>query len=531
LTKSDNVDDRDSVRSVIVYNGGRLIVPDGRDYVVNDLQIRAKGDSVGAAYIEGNLNMKNPRIIHDKRIKNDKYYFFTLPYDCPISKITQMNGKTMGPYGATWVIKYYDGAQRITNGGKVSNWKPLDAGATLKAGMGYVIGISSDDYKYVRFPMVANATFTEKNTAKTMDVTQYGHAQAYGTNGTDGTIGWNNVGWNLVGNPYIAYFTSDGSPTDGVNNGTINLAGYYSRSATGYDETTWDRLDTDHVYVTIPKIGAPGYDQTLASTTQLNPFTSFFVQAQATGTLTFATTSRDQVAKVMRAPAVNYNEVVVNLDVAGQSDHTTIILDNERDLSYEIGKDLLKWKGSWSTAPYFYSYDNANSQLAFNAVNYDEAQTSIPLGFYMPTNYARYTFSLNKSASQLQNIEHVYLLRNGSVVADLLTTDYTGTDLRRTSDNRQFAISIQRAADVVTPLHPIEDGELMPRAITERHHVRLEQLPAEGTVMVIDAVGRTVAMRTLNGADHTTFELPVDGIYTISIVTPARNYILKTVIR
>ena len=43
-----------------------------------------------------------------------------------------MNGKTMGPYGATWVIKYYDGAQRITNGGKVSNWKPLDAGATLK---------------------------------------------------------------------------------------------------------------------------------------------------------------------------------------------------------------------------------------------------------------------------------------------------------------------------------------------------------------------------------------------------------------
>ena len=57
LRKSANVDDRDSVRSVIVYNGGRLIVPDGRDYVVNYLQVRAKGHSVGAAFIEGNLMM------------------------------------------------------------------------------------------------------------------------------------------------------------------------------------------------------------------------------------------------------------------------------------------------------------------------------------------------------------------------------------------------------------------------------------------------------------------------------------------
>ncbi|HRS67833.1 MAG TPA: hypothetical protein P5564_04395, partial [Paludibacteraceae bacterium] len=137
----------------------------------------------------------------------------------------------------------------------------------------------------------------------------------------------------------------------------------------------------------------------------------------------------------------------------------------------------------------------------------------------------------DRNASLLQGIEHVYLLRNSSIIADLLTTNYTATDLKQKAENKEFAISIQRAAEVVTPVNPTEDDALMPRAITERHEVRVEQLPAEGTVMVMDAVGRTIATRTLTGADNITFELPVDGVYTITVMTPARNYTLKTVIR
>lgn len=441
-----------------------------------------------------------------------------------------MNGKTMGPYGATWVIKYYDGAQRIQNRGLSSNWKPVDVGATLKAGVGYVLYISSDVYKYVRFPMVANATFTEKNTAKSMDVTQYGHAQAYGTDGTDGTLGWNNVGWNLVGNPYVSYFMAKGAG-DSIMNGSTILKGRYLPNG-GYNENTWKLDDTENVYITVPDATADGgYSQKRVSSTQLDPFISFFVQADRTGSLNFATSSREQVAKVMRAPVVDYNEVVLNFDVAGKSDRTTIILDKERNTSYEIGQDLLKWKGKWGKTPYLYTFDNTNNPLAFNAINYDEAKSTIPVAFYMPTTGARYTFSVDRNASLLQGIEHVYLLRNGSVIADLLTTNYTATDLKLKAENKEFAISIQRAAEVVTPVNPTEDDTLMPRAITERHEVRVEQLPAEGTVMVMDAVGRTIATRTLTGADNITFELPVDGVYTITVITPARNYTLKTVIR
>ena len=529
LTKSNLAGDRDSVRSVIVYNGGRLIVNDGLDYKINDLQIRAKGDSVGAAYVEGILSMKNPRVIHDKRIENDKPYFFALPYDCPINRITQMNGKPMGPYGVTWMIRTYDGAQRITNGGKTNNWKTVDAGATLKAGVGYVLYLSSDIYKYVRFPMSANTSFTEKNTAKSMDVTQYGHAQAYGTDGTDGSIGWNNVGWNLVGNPYVSYFMAKGDG-DSIMTGSTMLKGRYLPNG-GFDKTTWKLDDTDNVYITVPDAVADGgYLQKRVSLTQLDPFISFFVQADRTGSLNFETSSREEVAKVMRAPNLDYNEIVLNFDVAGKFDQTTIILDKERNLSYEIGKDLLKWKGKWGKTPYVYSFDSKSAPLAFNAINYDEAQ-NVPIAFYMPTSNARYTFSLDRNASILQGIEHVYLLRGGSIIADLLTTDYTATNLKLKAENKEFAISIQRAAEVVTPVNPADDGSLMPYALTERHEVRVEQLPAEGTVMVMDAVGRTIATRTLTGADNMTFELPVDGVYTITVMTPARNYILKTVIR
>ncbi|NCB96654.1 MAG: hypothetical protein EOM35_09475 [Negativicutes bacterium] len=446
-----------------------------------------------------------------------------------------MNGKSLGVYGVTWGVKYYDGLSRVANRGLESNWKMLSYSETLEAGRGYIIQISSDYKKYVRFPMIAEATFTEKNTAKTLDVTQYGELQA-----SSGVLGYNNVGWNLVGNPYISYFTSavpeepEDPGIDGVNNGTVELGGYYMRNPGGFNENTWTRLHTSNIYVTIPNSNNVGYTQELASNTQLDPFISFFVQAQATGTLTFATTSRESSPSLVAASAKRTNEtntVALNLTVGSETDRTTILLDNYHTNSYEVGADLLKWKGSWNKLPYFYSFGGDNTPLAFNAINYDEAKSTIPVAFYMPTTGARYTFSIDRSRSNLEELEHVYLLRNGSIVADLLFADYTNTNLSRTQENKQFAISIQRAAEVVTPVNPTEDDLMMPRAITERHEVRVEQLPAEGTVMVMDAVGRTIATRTLTGADNTTFELPVDGVYTITVMTPARNYTLKTVIR
>ena len=337
-----------------------------------------------------------------------------------------------------------------------------------------------------------------------------------------------------MGNPYISYFTSASSGNDGVNNGTVELGGYYMRNSGGYNENTWTRLQTSNIYVTIPNSNNIGYTQELASNTQLDPFIAFFVQAQATGTLTFATTSRDSSPSLVAASAKRTNEtnaVALNLTVGTETDRTTILLDNYHTNSYEVGADLLKWKGSYAKLPYFYSFGGDNTPLAFNAINYEEAKSTVPVAFYMPTSYARYTFSIDRSRSNLEELEHVYLLRNGSVVADLLYSDYTNTNLKRVQENKEFAISIQRAAEVVTPVNPTEDDALMPRAITERHAVRVEQLPAEGTIMVMDAIGRTVATRTLTGTDNMTFELPVDGVYTITVMTPARNYTLKTVIR
>ena len=530
LTKSAQSEDRDSVRSVIVYPEGRLIVPDGLNYVVNDLQIRAYGDTVGAAFVEGSLLMNNPRVVHDKRVDNSKAYFFTLPYDCALSKVIQMNGQTMGPYGITWLVKTYDGAQRIQNRGLSSNWTTIAAGSTLRAGVGYVLYISSDVPKYVRFPMVGDASFTEKSNSKATNVTEYGHAQAYGTNGTNGTLGWNNVGWNLVGNPYVSYFLAKNGG-DSILYGKALLKGKYLHNSGGTNADTWIMEETDKLYVTIPDATADGgYVQKQVETTQLNPFSAFFIQADRTGTLRFSTSSRESV-RALSPSQVTSNQLVLHFDVAGKSDQTTLILQDDYSLNYEIGKDLLKWKGKWGKTPYLYTFDSDHNPLAFNAMNYSEASGIIPVAFYMPTSYARYTFSLDHATSSFDDIEHVYLLRNGSIVADLLTTTYTGTDLKLKSENVEFALSIQRTAGVVTPVNPAVGDELMPYLITDRHEVRLEQLPTQGTVVVMDAIGRTVATRRLDGATSTTFNMNEDGVYIITVYTPTHNYTLKTVIR
>ena len=108
------------------------------------------------------------------------------------------------------------------------------------------------------------------------------------------------------------------------------------------------------------------------------------------------------------------------------------------------------------------------------------------------------------------------------------TTSGTPSTVNFSGSYTFFAIKVPSSATYITQIViTYADGP----TITERHEVRVEQLPAEGTVMVMDAVGRTIATRTLTGADNMTFELPVDGVYTITVMTPARNYTLKTVIR
>lgn len=527
LTKTNNViNDRDSLNNIYVYSGGRLVVPEANNLTVRSLQIRANGDTVGSAYVEGNLKMDNPRIIHDKRIDNSKYYFFTLPYDCSVKQITEMNGKSLGLYGTSWAIKYYDGASRIENRGLESNWKLVPSTETLRAGKGYVIAIASEQKKFVRFPMVVAKTFTEKDNTKAINVTMYGYGQAQA-----GTLGYNNVGWNLVGNPYITYFSSDSSGTDGVNNGTIELSGEYQKVGQGI--TTWELINTDKIYVTVPSGGA--YAQFVASQRQLSPFISFFVQAQATGTLTFSTDSRNQapmmVSGVKSEAANPHNIVALDLNVNGNIDRTTFIINDAYTKDYEVGYDLLKWKGSWAKIPYVYSFDNENNPLAFNALSYDSAREIMPIGFYMPTNYAPYTFSINQAESDLNNLEHVYLLYKGSVVADLLVSDYTNTNIKRMAENKDFAITIQRAGNISTPIIETPTEGLVPYAWTSGHDLKLAQLPAEGNVIVRDAVGRIIASAVLTGDDTQMFTLPCDGVYVVSVINKQNNYTIKVVMQ
>ena len=94
---------------------------------------------------------------------------------------------------------------------------------------------------------------------------------------------------------------------------------------------------------------------------------------------------------------------------------------------------------------------------------------------------------------------------------------------------REANNSIQRSATVITPVAETVTEGLVPYAWIKGHEMRIEQVPAEGQLVILDAVGRAIEVRTLTGNHVETFTLRSDGVYAVSITTPQNQYILKVV--
>jgi hypothetical protein len=92
LVKTNGVNDRAEVRNLTIYPGGKLVVPsDKGDYTVQSVQFRVEKENAPLAKLIGNLITKDEQVIVSRRIKNDRYYFFSLPYDCNIADIHWAN--------------------------------------------------------------------------------------------------------------------------------------------------------------------------------------------------------------------------------------------------------------------------------------------------------------------------------------------------------------------------------------------------------------------------------------------------------
>lgn len=521
-------------RDMYVYAGSSLNIPAEQTMSLDKVRMFATNDSVSYAVINNSNDaaaaISVKEVSHVKRIDGRYWYPFSLPYNCNIADIDQLNGQPLGVYGTDWGIKYYDGQSRQKDGnstthyGEVSKyWTMMPKDGQLKAYTGYIIGLfvpAADEplMKSVNFPPATESAYTENADSKTTPITNWSDNLSAEPR---------HHGWNFVGSPYISLF--------GSNNNTLGEGLYNTYVQMGWTDALGKQQDKDHIYVSIPNGGNTNtYTQALASGVTIRPFSAYFVQAidptngqSNTLNLTYSKGPRSLPKWAPARTAKTDALILTELDITNGAlgDNTGVLVSNVYSAEYEIGDDLTKMYAA-AQKPQLYTIDAHNDKMAYQALP-DVLAHAIPLGIYVPQ-AGNYTLSLNRYVSRLEAAEAVYLLHNGAVVANLLLSDYTVAASAKGTVSG-YSLDIRRAPEVVTDIVPAAGDA--PYIIARDGVLAIANLPADAGVQVYDVLGHRLLQTDTHAAGTLQVPVPQTGVYTVVITTADGQQVLKTLLR
>lgn len=520
-------------RDMYVYAGSKLEIPEGTAMMLGSVYMFALNDSVSYAIVNNADGATAPAItignvVHIKRIDGRYWYPFSLPYDCNIADIDQLNGQPLGVYGTDWGIKYYDGQRRQSEGnstthyGEVSKyWTMMPEDGQLKAYTGYIIGLfvpAADEplMKSVNFPPATESAYTENADAKTTHITNWS---------VNLSAKPRHHGWNFVGSPYISLFGSN-NLGEGLNSTWVKM---------GWTDALGNQKDKGDIYVSIPNGGNTNtYTQALASGVTILPFSAYFVQAidptngqSNTLELTYSKSQRRLPTSAPARTAKTDALILTELDITNGAlgDNTGVLVSNVYSAEYEIGDDLTKMYAA-AQKPQLYTIDAHNDKMAYQALP-DVLAHAIPLGIYVPQ-AGDYTLSLNRYVSRLEAAEAVYLLHNGAVVANLLLSDYTVSASAKGTISG-YSLDIRRAPEVVTDIVPAAGDA--PYIIARDGVLAIANLPADAIVQVYDVLGHQLLRADTPATATLQVPVPQTGVYTVVITTADGQQVLKTLLR
>ncbi len=539
LTKvtDGTTNDHPQVRNVYVYEGASIVIPDGdnHNYTINGLSLRRKGDVVASAQVQGTGKFVLPAdepVCLDLRVDANNWHWFTLPFDCLIEDVTWVDG-TPAKYNTDWFLMYYDGESRAASTNPYDNhWKVYD-GTTIKAGKGYIVGITGDlthpNYTFeLRFPM-AQDVLTAEQTRKTVPV------NAWGVKSDNKP---NNLGWNLVGNPYLNYYKTavEYSP----------LAGLPLIKYTSSDLVVGEFYEEENG--NIPFLVTPidggwyEYRQELASEVNMMPFTAYFVQVGDPKTHTngealnasFEASNRGKKSIVRRAPReVEEIEepIIVRVELTnskGESDKTSLVIDDRFTNEYEMNGDFFKWFGdyyNYYTKPVLYTIGADQGKRAFNALNEELAKQPIPMGMYA-AQAGNYTFSLNQQFD-LSRVEEVWLYdATQSTYTNLMQSDYTFSTSKVNGAGR-FSLSVKLAPKVATNIDNVTADKVW--ATTHTKQVIVNGLENGMHLWLYDATGKLLYNEPTSNYQH-TYVVPQTGTYFVSVMNGNQKQTIKVVV-
>ncbi len=354
-----------SIGSVTNPSNNELIIPaDAKVTVSTDIlnegKIILKSTDSNSAQLKNTGSTTTPgTVILRKDLKaTSGWYFVSFPFDVTFANIKKTSTQTAvtigdfktatGPaYDDLYIIEY-NGARRDQTGTTTvtnsPNWDAVTTGPLL-AKRGYAILVKNDiEIDFIgttNSDMFANADKTASVINNHTNASSIHH------------------GWNLVGIPYTTAFD-----IANINQGTYYYV--YNRATQTYN-----------------------IKQKSVDTYQIDPFSSFFMQAGSTS-LTFANAGR-----ALKAPsAVNvadYSEIDLSLQNSSFSDRTQIRFSPTAMYDYELNVDAAK----------LLSLNNAVPQLWSKAQTFDVAinalpatATEVPLGIRIGTT-GDYSIKLN----------------------------------------------------------------------------------------------------------------------------------------
>ena len=550
LTKiaDDAANDHPEVHDIFVYENSSLIVPNGTNYTINNLSLRRKQDAVASLNIHPDA-LKLPAsaaapISLDFRLSAESWHWFTLPYDCNINEVTWADG-TPAQYNTDWYLMTYDGEKRAeTQAGGC--WKAY-TGTTINAGDGFIIAINGNinnpAHTYeLRFPM-SKEVLAAEGTDKTVAVRAWG---------VETNIRPNHKGWNLIGNPYLAYYQRDN---------ITNFQGLRLGQLTGPNPQTgyWEQSG-DVPYVVVP-IGAgwEAYEQLLASETDLLPFTAYFIQVgkdqehKSTDNLSISfdhtklqLSSIPVPASIIQRTGEETNEkeepVIVGVTLSnsqGESDKTSLVIDNQYTDEYEMNADFFKWFGdyyTYYTKPVLYTIGADQGKRAFNALNEELANQPIAMGIYA-AQAGEYTFTLNLR-SDLSHVEEVWLHDTyDNIYTNLLQDSYTFFTSKVNGEARFFlSVKMKPEQEQTTDPDVNPDTSLDDIAINQVYATAKDNviyvygLLSSKQLWIYDAVGKLIHQDQTKYYQH-TYPIPHGGAYFIRVQDTIQTQIIKVVVK
>jgi hypothetical protein len=425
--------------NIYVYPGGKLVL-DGKSLGVKQ-QVYLRGGyswlnqttyALPEVYLNGTINFNGSgNMIYDYYIQNYKYYQFALPYSVPLANVTDEAGYDNFP---VWV-KHYNGALRAADASATS-WEWY-YGDNFEAGVGYVIAaqprregnVANRPLSIIRFPL-GNEAITQAEATKSVATT------AHGIDGYKaGSVTANNVGWNYVGNPFLATWKGD--------IGHKQLEKHYEN---GKWDGSYHWVDSGVKYITVMSAeSGSDYAQYVAKDTELKPFFPFYMQETAEGgegTINFAAAGRMKKAPIMlSAKATREAFVQIEIMTDGEKDQTGMFVGDHYsdDIDFD---DYEKMFGS-STDNTKLWLMHEGKRMAFEAMTESTAAAYTPLGYRAPKK-GTYYMDVNLEVSDLTDVEAIYLSDNLSEVSDydLLEGAYEFESDATTYNDNRFVVRV-----------------------------------------------------------------------------------------